>query len=81
MHVCIEHPQIARMLKFRNHLRSHPEMRNEYQSLKLKLEEENTEGIGEYLEGKATLYRQSAFISRLAQWTKFSLAIGLPFRS
>ncbi|MEM9670739.1 MAG: GrpB family protein [Pseudomonadota bacterium] len=53
-HVCIEqHPQIARMLKFRDHLRSHPEMRNEYQSLKLKLEEENTEGIGEYLEGKA----------------------------
>ena len=53
VHVCLkQHPQIARMLRFRDHLRSHPEVRNEYQSLKLKLERENTKGIGEYLEGK-----------------------------
>ena len=60
VHVCIDqHPQIARMLRFRDHLRNHPEVRNKYQSLKLKLEKENTKGIGEYLEGKAP------FIDRL----------------
>ena len=54
IHVCREpHPQIEKMLKFRDHLRSHSDLRERYQALKLKLEEENTRGIGEYLEGKA----------------------------
>ena len=53
VHVCTQqHPQMARMLRFRDRLRSHPDVRTEYQSIKLKLERENTKGIGEHLEGK-----------------------------
>jgi GrpB-like predicted nucleotidyltransferase (UPF0157 family) len=47
------HSQVWRMLSFRDHLRSNPAARQAYQNLKLKLEAENTRGIGEYLEGKA----------------------------
>jgi GrpB-like predicted nucleotidyltransferase (UPF0157 family) len=47
------HFQISRMLLFRDHLRNAPKARQDYQSLKLKLERENTQGIGEYLKAKA----------------------------
>ena len=54
LHVCTQgHYQISRMLHFRDLLRRNPELRHRYQHLKLKLEAENTEGIGEYLAGKA----------------------------
>ena len=54
VHVCLEgHIKIDEMLKFRDHLRTHGDVRTQYQALKLKLEEENATGIGEYLEGKA----------------------------
>lgn len=53
IHICQEgHTQIEKMLKFRDYLRSHSAVRDQYQALKLKLENENTRGIGEYLEGK-----------------------------
>lgn len=53
LHVCIDgHSQIARMLKFRDHLRKDPVSRSRYQELKLRLERENTSGIQEYLIAK-----------------------------
>ncbi len=54
IHVCREgNVEIEKMLKFRDYLRSHSDVRERYQALKLKLEEANTGGIGEYLDGKA----------------------------
>jgi len=53
VHVCLEgHAKIEEILKFRDHLRTNAEIRAQYQALKLKLEKENSTGIGEYLEGK-----------------------------
>jgi GrpB-like predicted nucleotidyltransferase (UPF0157 family) len=40
-------------LRFRDHLRRCPTDRDEYAKLKLRLQAENTNGIGEYLEKKA----------------------------
>lgn len=52
-HICtVGHQSIARMLHFRDHLRSHPEDRARYESLKRRLERENEGGISEYLAGK-----------------------------
>ncbi len=54
VHVCLEgHQNIDEMLRFRDHLRTDRKVLLRYQALKLKLEKENTGGIGEYLEGKA----------------------------
>lgn len=54
VHVCrVGHTKIVEMVAFRDHLRRHTDVRLEYQALKLKLEEQNTRGIGEYLDGKA----------------------------
>ena len=54
LHVCREgHPNIAAMLKFRDHLRRHPADRLKYQELKLALERKNADGIHQYLAGKA----------------------------
>lgn len=54
IHVCLSgHDQIDRMLTFRDHLRSDSGAREQYQALKLRLEAQNTTGIGEYLAGKA----------------------------
>ena len=54
VHVCIVgHPQIDRMLRFRDLLRSDEALRQRYQELKLQLESENEGGIKEYLAKKA----------------------------
>ncbi|MCY1527093.1 GrpB protein [compost metagenome] len=54
VHVCISgHPQIERMLRFRDLLRGDPALRQQYQDLKSQLEASNREGIGEYLAKKA----------------------------
>ncbi|MCV0428049.1 MAG: GrpB family protein [Roseibium sp.] len=54
VHVCSSgHRQISRMLLFRDLLRKDEELRQRYQVFKLKLEAENTDGIGEYLARKA----------------------------
>jgi GrpB-like predicted nucleotidyltransferase (UPF0157 family) len=54
IHVCIEgHAQVHAMLTFRDLLIADANLREQYQALKLKLERENTLGIGEYLERKA----------------------------
>ena len=54
VHVCISgHPQIERMLRFRDLLRGDPVLRQQYQDLKFQLEASNREGIGEYLARKA----------------------------
>jgi len=53
LHVCLDgHGQIARMLRFRDHLRRHAEDRLKYQELKLRLESENSSGIQQYLIAK-----------------------------
>ncbi|WP_245287944.1 GrpB family protein [Bradyrhizobium sp. Ec3.3] len=53
LHICHEgHPQIVRMLRFRDHLRRHSADRMRYQELKFRLERENTGGIQEYLAAK-----------------------------
>lgn len=49
----VDHIEIEKMLRFRDCLRSHPDVREEYQALKLRLEEENTQGIREYIDAKA----------------------------
>jgi len=46
------HFDIERKLNFRDYLRSHPAIARAYGELKSKLVEENTRGIGEYIEGK-----------------------------
>jgi len=54
VHLCeTGHWQISRMLRFRDLLRDDADLRAQYQSLKLNLEAENTEGIVEYLARKA----------------------------
>ena len=58
LHVCLDgHGQIARMLKFRDHLRKHAGDRSRYQELKLRLERENTSGIQQYLLAKEPFIR------------------------
>lgn len=53
VHICTAgHRSIDGMLRFRDHLRSHPEDRARYESLKRQLELKNTAGISEYLAGK-----------------------------
>ena len=59
LHVCaVGHPQAARMLAIRDHLRTHADDREAYAALKRRLERENRTGIGEYLEGKAPLLEE-----------------------
>lgn len=59
LHICRQgHEAIARMLRFRDHLCRHSADRAKYQALKLKLERENVEGIGEYLAAKAPFIRE-----------------------
>lgn len=54
VHVCISgHREIERMLRFRDALINHKEIRQSYQDLKLELEKSNTGGIAEYLIRKA----------------------------
>ena len=58
IHACIAgHEQVFAMLKYRDLLRSDSDLRERYQTLKLKLERENIGGIGEYLEGKEPFIR------------------------
>lgn len=58
IHVCLAgHPKINEMLSFRDYLRRHDDVRNEYQELKLELENNNVTGIGEYLQGKEPFIR------------------------
>jgi len=53
LHVCLDgHGHIARMLKFRDHLRKDAGSRSRYQELKHRLERENTLGIQQYLMAK-----------------------------
>lgn len=53
VHICtVGHRSIEEMLRFRDHLRSHPEDRVRYGHLKRQLERANTAGISEYLAGK-----------------------------
>lgn len=53
LHVCLAgHSKIHEMLSFRDYLRCHDDVRNQYQELKLELEKTNVSGIGEYLQGK-----------------------------
>ncbi len=53
VHICtVGHQSIEGMLRFRDHLRSDPEERARYDSLKRQLERANTAGISEYLAGK-----------------------------
>lgn len=60
LHICVDgHPKAIQMLRFRDHLRRCAADRDEYASLKLQLEAENTRGIGEYLE------RKMPFIERI----------------
>ncbi len=76
IHVCrAGHMEIDRMLRFRDYLRSHPDVREEYQTLKLRLEAENTAGIREYVNAK-TPFIEGVRIDRpflpspyLLQWT------------
>ncbi|MBO6558824.1 MAG: GrpB family protein [Pseudomonadales bacterium] len=60
LHVCREgHSEAARMIRFRDLLRSDALLKEQYEKLKLKLEKENTRGIGEYLDGKAPFVNQA----------------------
>lgn len=53
LHLCLGgHGDIAPLLQFRDHLRVNAADRVAYEKLKLTLEEENTLGIAEYLDGK-----------------------------
>ncbi len=59
LHVCNSGSAPVRdFILFRDYLRDHPACRKEYQELKLKLESTNTQGIREYLDGKASFIRR-----------------------
>lgn len=69
VHVCLQgHEQIARMLTFRDCLRSHREVLLQYQELKLSLEKSNTKGISEYVEGKTQLIQNILAHRSLKPW-------------
>jgi GrpB-like predicted nucleotidyltransferase (UPF0157 family) len=52
-HVCeAQHRNVGRQLAFRDYLRDHPEDAREYEALKTRLAEANTDGIAQYLDGK-----------------------------
>ena len=54
VHVCVSgHWQIKRMLRFLDLLRNAPDIRQQYQDLKLRLEANDRNGIHEYLAQKA----------------------------
>lgn len=61
-----------RQIIFRDYLRSHPNARDEYADLKIKLIEKYPEGVGEYSEGKTEFVRN---ILALAGWKE-----GLTYR-
>ncbi len=65
IHVCLAgHPNISEMLSFRDYLRCHDEVRDEYQALKIALEQDNSTGIVEYLQGKEPFIR--AVLNKIA---------------
>jgi GrpB-like predicted nucleotidyltransferase (UPF0157 family) len=51
------HQTAGKMLHFREHLRSNAADRLDYEKLKFRLEAENPDGIGQYLEGMAPFIR------------------------
>ena len=52
-HVCeAQHCNVRQQLAFRDYLRDHPDVAKDYEALKTRLADANTQGIGEYLEGK-----------------------------
>ncbi|HWA62827.1 MAG TPA: GrpB family protein [Caulobacteraceae bacterium] len=65
VHVCdLGHASVGEMLAFRDHLRVDAAARDAYQALKLRLERENTDGIGQYLAGKQPFIE--AVLARIA---------------
>ena len=69
LHVCgFGHPQILRMLRIRDHLSSNAEDREAYEALKLRLEQENRTGIGEYLEGKTPFLNELYLRIQARMW-------------
>lgn len=58
LHICVAaHTKIDEMLRFRDQLRADPKTREAYQTLKLRLERENTAGIAQYLKAKEPFIR------------------------
>ena len=67
VHVVQEgHYEIEEMLNFRDYLRAHPEIANEYAELKTKLIEQNKTGILEYIQGKDKFIK--ACIAKASIW-------------
>ncbi|MAF10142.1 hypothetical protein CMK11_06785 [Candidatus Poribacteria bacterium] len=60
------HLDIEAKLNFRDYLRAHPEEARAYSDLKARLTAENTQGIGEYMEGKDAFVK--GIIARAKQW-------------
>ena len=68
IHVCIDgHKQIRAMLAFRDLLTSNASLREQYQELKLRQEQQNTAGIGEYLESKRPFIDEALKEASIAQ--------------
>lgn len=59
-----------RLLMFRDYLRDHPEVSQEYGKLKLGLEASNRDGIAEYLEGKTAFIKTSLDAARKAGYNQ-----------
>lgn len=54
VHICKAwHSKIGELLEFRDRLRRDSAVKEQYERLKYQLERDNTQGIGEYLKGKA----------------------------
>jgi GrpB-like predicted nucleotidyltransferase (UPF0157 family) len=52
-HLCrVGHEEIWQMLLFRDYLIDHPERAEEYGNMKVRLQNDNTSGMREYLDGK-----------------------------
>lgn len=65
IHVCErDHSKIDEMLIFRDYLRSNKTVRDQYQQLKLELEQKNTAGIAQYLEAKEPFILRTLAMAR-----------------
>ncbi|RYZ87259.1 MAG: GrpB family protein [Proteobacteria bacterium] len=65
LHLCLStHPNVVEQLAFRDFLIRNPRRSELYRQLKLQLAASNTQGMSEYLEGKAPFIRETLELSK-----------------
>lgn len=68
MHLCsIAHPNVTEQIAFRDYLIQHPDQAQKYCRLKLELAASNTNGMLEYLNGKAPFISETLRLAKSGQ--------------